>query len=365
MRNSFFANLTVIALLLFDNELSAQFQFSSLRLPDASPRCWVGHRVGITDILVEYGSPQMRDREIWGKLVPYGRVWRAGANENTVISFSDTVRINGSLLPSGRYGLHVLPEKEGEWTVIFSKNYTSWGSFTYSQSEDALRVRTKPTENVQNDWLKFEFTYPTDEAVTLSLVWEKVRISVPIEVEVSKTVVRKFRQEYLRGVHNFDWTGWYNAANYWFVANVNNSEALEFINRSIANGPNFQNYRLKAAILGRMGSKTDSVAAIKMGISIGNIVDLDNYARGFLRTKRFEEAMYVFGENSKRHPGAWPTDGGMARIYSAKGSFKEALRYAKKALSHAIAQPERKQWETAIKFWTDAVTKLEKNQDIN
>lgn len=365
MKNLLFTKLAVIVLLLSHNELPAQFQFSSLRLPDASPRSWVGHRVGITDILIEYGSPQMRDREIWGKLVPYGRVWRAGANENTVISFSDTVKINGSSLAPGRYGLHILPEKEGEWTVIFSANNTSWGSFTYSQNEDVLRVKTKPVENIQNDWLKYEFTNPSNEAITLSLVWEKLRIPVFIEVDVNKTVVRKFRQEYLRGVHNFDWTGWYNAANYWVSANVNDSEALEFINRSIANGPNFQNYRLKATILGRMGNKADSVGAIKMGISVGNLIDLDNYARGFLRTKRLEEAMYVFGENSKLHPGVWPTDGGMARIYSAKGNFKEALKYAKKALSYALAQPERKQWEAATKFWNDAVIKLEKKEDIN
>jgi tetratricopeptide (TPR) repeat protein len=354
-------------LLLCSLELSAQFQFSTLRLPDASPKSWVGHRVGITDIMVEYYSPRTNEREVWGKLVPYDRVWRAGANENTVISYSDTVKINGSLLPPGKYGLHMIPAKEGEWTIIFSRNSTSWGSFTYSQAEDALRVKSKPVPSEkQNEWLRYEFTQPSENSVVLSLAWEKLKVPFTIEVNVHRVVVQKFRQEYLRGVSNFDWTSWHHAAGYWFQNRIDDREALQLINRSIRNGSSFANNSLKASILGRMGNKADSISARQMAIAVGNIGELDGYARNvLLRNKKVIEAMHVFTENARRHPGIWPTDAGLARGYSAQGNYKEALKYARKALTYAQSQPDKQAWEAAIKFWTESVTKLEKKKDIN
>jgi hypothetical protein len=358
----FIAFLTVLSI-----GVNAQFQFSPLRLPDSSPKSWTGHRVGITDIMVEYYSPKVNGREVWGKLVPYDRVWRAGANENTIISFPDTVRINNNMLPPGRYGLHIIPTKDAEWTVIFSKNTTSWGSFTYNQAEDALRVKSKPvTIATSREWLKYEFTNPTEKAVTLSLVWEKLEIPISIEVDVNRIVTQRFKQEYLRGVSNFDWTSWYRAAGYWFQNKIDDNEALRYVDRSIRNGSNFQNNSLKASIVGRMGNKPDSVAAIKMAIAVGNISDLDGYARNtLLRNKRTKEAMAVFTENARRHPDIWPTDTGLARGYSASGNYKEALKYARRAMAYIQKQQDKRAWESAEKFWTEAIVKLEKGQDIN
>ena len=115
----------------------------SMVLPEVSQLSEVKQRIGYTDITIVYHSPYVNGRKIWGELVPYGKVWRAGANENTTISFTDDVSINGSPLPAGTYGLHMIPG-ESEWTVIFSKDHTSWGSFFYNEKEDALRVKTKP-----------------------------------------------------------------------------------------------------------------------------------------------------------------------------------------------------------------------------
>src|ERR1700675_3029958 len=114
-----------------------------LDLPLASQRAEVSQRIGVTDITIRYHRPLANDRKVWGGLVPYGQVWRAGANINTTITFSDPVTIEGKPLAAGTYGLHMIPN-ENEWTVIFSKNSTSWGSFTYKDSEDALRVNVKP-----------------------------------------------------------------------------------------------------------------------------------------------------------------------------------------------------------------------------
>ena len=109
----------------------------TLDLPEASQRAEVKQRIGFTDITIIYHSPDVKGRKIWGDLVPYGKVWRAGANENTTISFTDDVTINGSALPAGVYGLHMIPG-ESEWTIIFSRNHTSWGSFFYNKDEKAI-----------------------------------------------------------------------------------------------------------------------------------------------------------------------------------------------------------------------------------
>src|SRR5215470_7106447 len=114
-----------------------------LDLPRPSQRAQITQRVGITDITISYHRPLINNRKVWGDLVPYGKVWRAGANENTTITFSDPVMIEGKALDRGTYGLHMIPNAD-EWTVIFSKNSTSWGAFTYDQAEDALRVNVKP-----------------------------------------------------------------------------------------------------------------------------------------------------------------------------------------------------------------------------
>ncbi len=127
-----------------------------LDLPLPSQRAEITQRIGITDITISYHRPLVNDRKIWGGLVPYGKVWRAGANENTTIAFSDPVRIEGKPLDRGTYGLHMIPNAD-EWIIIFSKNSTSWGSFTYDQAEDALRVTAQPKAAEMHNALTYDF----------------------------------------------------------------------------------------------------------------------------------------------------------------------------------------------------------------
>ncbi len=133
----------VLLIASFSPAQTATSETLMLDLPRQSQHARVMQRIGITDITVNYHRPLANGRPIWGKLVPYGEVWRAGANENTTITFSDPVTIEGQSLDKGTYGLHMIPG-ETQWTVIFSKNSTSWGSFSYEQGEDALRVNVKP-----------------------------------------------------------------------------------------------------------------------------------------------------------------------------------------------------------------------------
>src|ERR1700692_4776045 len=127
-----------------------------LDLPLASQRAACSQRIGVTDITINYHRPLVNDRKVWGGLVPYGQVWRAGANINTTITFSDPVTIEGNPLDKGTYGLHMIPNAD-EWTVIFSKNSTSWGAFTYDQAEDALRVAVQPQAADMHNALTYDF----------------------------------------------------------------------------------------------------------------------------------------------------------------------------------------------------------------
>jgi hypothetical protein len=129
-----------LATLFFVEAATAQ---QRLPTPWASPASTVSQVIGITDVTVTFGRPAVKGRTIWGGLVPYEDVWRAGANDNTTITFANDVKVDGQPLPAGTYGLHMIPHKD-TWTIIFSHNSTSWGSFSYDQKEDALRVDVTP-----------------------------------------------------------------------------------------------------------------------------------------------------------------------------------------------------------------------------
>ena len=160
-----------ILLLAFAFALITGVQAQALTLPQASPKGKVMQTIGITDAYLVYHRPAVNDREIWGTLVPYDQVWRTGANQNTVISFSDNVMIEGQKLHAGKYGLHMIPGEE-KWTVIFSNNHTSWGSFSYNPAEDALRVEVTPKQLANPvEMLTFSFENVTPTAATCVLSW--------------------------------------------------------------------------------------------------------------------------------------------------------------------------------------------------
>ncbi len=151
-----------------------------------SPAATASQKVGTTDITISYSRPAVKGRKIWGSLVPWGEKpnpWRAGANENTTISFSSDIEIEGKKLPAGKYGLHMVPQSDS-WTIIFSKKNDSWGSFSYKKEEDALRITVKPTEAPMMEWLQYSFDDLTQNSVTLNLTWEKLR--VPIMIKAAK-----------------------------------------------------------------------------------------------------------------------------------------------------------------------------------
>jgi len=148
-----------------------------------SPKASISQTVGFTEVTISYSRPGVKDRKIWGGLVPYDKVWRAGANEATKITFSTDVTIEGKKLAKGSYGFFAIPGKN-EWTLIFNKVADQWGAFEYNEAEDALRINAKPVKSNFTEWLRYEITRTSDSTAEISLLWEKLKVPFKIEVKI-------------------------------------------------------------------------------------------------------------------------------------------------------------------------------------
>ncbi len=326
-----------------------------LDLPRQSQRAQVSQRIGITDITISYHRPLVNDRKVWGGLVPYGEVWRAGANENTTITFTDPVTIEGQPLAAGTYGLHMIPRAD-DWTIIFSKNATSWGSFTYKESEDALRVTVKPHAAEMHNALTYDFDEVKPDSAVVELEWEKVAVPFKVAVNVHDVVEASLKNQ-LRGLGQYTWEGWDDAANYLLAEKVDYDDALIYANKSIENEDRFDNETTKSKVLLAMNRKDDAMAAQKKALDLASPLQLHIYARGLQGEKRNDEAFAIFRENAQKHPDMWFVHSGIARMYCSQGKFDDAAKEMKLALAGA---PENQKTYVA-----GLVKKLEAKQDIN
>ena len=231
-------------------------------------------------------------RKVWGNLVPYGQVWRAGANENTTISFSDPVTIEGKALPQGTYGLHMIPG-ENEWAVIFSKNSTAWGSFTYDQAEDALRVTVKPQPAEFHEALTYDFDDVAPDSSLVTLRWEKVAVPFKVGVNTHEIVAQKLHDQ-LRGLAQYTWEGWDEAANYLLAEKIELDQALKYSDMSIKNEERYDNLMTKSQILEALNRKEEATAARNKALTMANAVQLHGYARQLQTSGKQAEAFAIF-----------------------------------------------------------------------
>lgn len=246
----------LFAIALFLSLHFAYSQTAVTKTPDASPKAQVLQTIGLTDVTVTYHRPAVKGRVVWGNLVPDNAVWRAGANENTVISFTDDVMIEGQSLKAGTYGLHLFP-KANECEVIFSNNSTAWGSFSYNQAEDALRVTIKPTKTDHYyEWLAYEFDNLSDKSAICALKWENKQFPFKIEVNTPEIVVASLRKE-LQNKSGFVWQGFNEAAAYCLNNNVNLQEGLAWATRSAFANANFVNLMTKAKLTAKINGGGD------------------------------------------------------------------------------------------------------------
>src|SRR3954470_14585061 len=326
-----------------------------LKLPDVSQLAAVKQRVGLTDITITYHRPLTNGRKIWGGLVPMGEVWRAGANENTTIEVSSDVTVEGQPLPKGIYGLHMIPTADS-WTVIFSKMATAWGSFTYDQKEDALRVTVKPRPNEMEEALEYEFEDLKPDSATMTLKWEKLAVPVKIAVSPEATVANIRGQ--MRGIAQYQWQPPMQAAQFCLTHKINLDEALKWVNLSIQNEERFENLVTKADLLKAMNKPDDAKKTWDQALAKTTAPGLYAYARRLQSEKQDAQAMDIFKEVAKRYPDTPFAHLANARIKSAAGDFAGAAEDAKKAQAVAISDQQK----TAIKGMID---RLNAKQDIN
>jgi tetratricopeptide (TPR) repeat protein len=354
----------------------------SITLPPSgdNQRSEVTQQIGLVRATIEYSSPDVhapngddRRGKVWGTLVPFGMhdlgfnnrkgPWRAGANQNTVFAVSHAVTINGQPLPAGRYGLHMLAG-EKEWTVIFSKNSTSWGSFSYEEAEDALRVAVKPEKAPYREWLTYDFTERRPDRATVALLWEELSVPFTIAVEdLPSLYIDNMRRE-LRNAQGFNSQQWQAAAQYCLQTGRNLDEALKWAENAISlpgvGQSTFPALSTKAQILEKLSRSADATAVMSTAMDLPNAlpVEIHQYGRRLLTQGKAKEAMAVFQKNAKRFGEAWPTHVGLARGYSAMGDYKSALKHAETALAQAPDELNRKSLQ-------DAVGKLKQGQDMN
>ncbi|WP_226333270.1 DUF2911 domain-containing protein [Echinicola marina] len=234
-----------------------------IQMPQASPSATISQKIGLTDVKVEYSRPSVKGRKIFGVLVPYGEVWRTGANSSTKISFNTDVIIEGKKLPEGTYALYSIPDKK-EWTIILSDNLELWGSIGYTPENDVLRFKV-PVEKSRKDveTMEISFNKLTDSGATLNLNWEKAAISFNIETEVEAVVMSQIQDLVID--QNSDNPGLlYQAASYYYSQDKDLETAHDWIERSVKDDPKYWTMHLKAKIEDKLGMKEEAIKSASL-----------------------------------------------------------------------------------------------------
>ena len=343
-----------LAILGLGGTVSAQ---NDLNLPDVSQAAEVKQRIALTDITINYHRPLVNGRKIWGGVVPYGKVWRAGANENTTIEFSDPVSVEGKPLAKGVYGLHMIPNSDS-WTVIFSKTNTGWGSYSYKQDEDALRVDVKPRPLAEmKDALEFEFEDLKPDSTAVTLKWEKLGVPFTVSIKDAEQTLQNIRAQ-LKGRGQFTWQALDEGAQFCLTKKINLDEALQWADASIQNEERFDNLSTKADILKALNRPDEAKVTWTHAVEVANAPQLYSYGRRLQFQKQNAEAMEIFKEVDKRFPQGVFGDLARARIKSAAGDFAGAASDAKKAQAAAPTDAQKQSIQALI-------TRLDAKQDIN
>lgn len=232
-------------------------------LPDASPRARVEQRVGVTDFAVDYASPAVKGRKIWGGLVPWNELWRTGANAATRLEASRDFTFGGVAVPAGTYALYTIPG-EKEWTVILNSKAEASGTRDYDEALDVARIRVTPQAAGARERMTFFFSDTTDDASRLDLEWAELRVSVPLAVETSKYALASIDATLAEA-----WRPHFAAARYLLQTNGDLDTALGYADTSIAVKPTWWNTWVRAQILGKLGRNADAVAGARQAQELG------------------------------------------------------------------------------------------------
>jgi len=235
----------------------------TLELPLPSPKARVEQRVGISTLSVDYSSPAVRGRTIWGGLVPFDQPWRSGANKATKLTVSHDFTFGGQTMPAGSYALYTIPAKNA-WTVVLNKDADAWGMPPLDPAKDVVRVTAKPEAIAFRERLAYLFSEATEDAVRLDLEWEKLRVSVPIKVDTRTNIaaaMNKLRDE--------AWELHLTSARYLLENGGDLNDALNYIDMSIAIEPSWSNTWIRAQILAKQGKTAQAVEAAEKARKLG------------------------------------------------------------------------------------------------
>ena len=334
--------LSIFLFLCFNVSVQAQ-----LNTPRGSQKASVSQQIGITTVTIDYSRPSVRGREIWGKLVPYGMnnlgfgtatssPWRAGADENTTISFSTDVTVEGKAVMAGTYGFHIVVEPSVKATIILSFDSNSWGSFHYDVSRDAMRADVTSNFVPHKELLTYEFQSVTPNSAKASLIWGNKEIPFTIAVDVPKLVLANMREE-LKGQTGFNRQNWENAANYALNNGGDLNEALLWINNAIEgqffSQKDANNLSIKAQILLKLGKEAEANRLFDEASATANSRQLNTMGYQMLNAKDYERALRYFQLNIVNNPTAANGYDSIGEAYKIMGDKVNAIKSFKMALS--------------------------------
>lgn len=262
---------------------SSDLLHAQVQMPRPSPKASVTQTIGLTDVTITYSRPGVKNRVIWGELVPFDKVWRLGANEATVITFGDEVNIEGQKLPKGGYSLHAIPNPE-QWTIIFNKVADQWGSYNYKQEEDALRVTVTPRQGEFVERMLFTIDDMTDESALVTLAWEKLRVSFKVEINTPGKFITMAKSA-------LNARSLFFAAQYAYQNNIELEQAAKWLDASIALDENYQNLSFKANLLAKAGKSKEAVKLGEKALALGKAAqrvpaDLADFEKQVLEWKK-------------------------------------------------------------------------------
>lgn len=264
---------------LFISAFFCKCTFAQLQLPALSPKASVMQTVGLTDISIDYSSPAVKGRVIWGDLLPYDTLWRAGANSATKITFSQDVTIEGVSVPKGSYSIFIIPSKM-DWTIIINKNATA-SEGEYTKQEDLVRAKVKPQMMPLRERLAYSITDFNDESAMVNMEWEKVRVSFMVKLGTHEQAMAN-----INSTLTPTWRSYNSAARYLLDAKKDYDTALKWAEQSITLKDEWYNNWIKAQILYAKGMTKDAYTFAQKAKELG-----DKTPDGFFYKSQVEKAL--------------------------------------------------------------------------
>ena len=360
-------NILTAALLL-----AANISFAQLDLPPSAgnPRAKITEEVGITDITITYSRPDVNGREgkIWGSLITWGfstqsfitnkntSPWRAGANENTTISFEHDIKLEGKNVKAGTYGLHMAVWPDSV-ILILSNQSNAWGSFYYEEKYDALRVTVKPVALEKSvEWLKYEFIEQKEKSCTIALLWEKLMIPFKVEVDVDNIVIARLREQ-VTGQKGFNNLNLVAAAQFCLNKNINLEEALSWSLRAAAL-KSYTTLRNLASAYEKLNRLKEADSVMVEALTMANVNQHTGYGRALITQKRTDKALETLLAGKIKFGDVFAVNNGLMFGYAAKADYKNAIAAAEKAMTQV---PN----DAAKKILEGQIAKLKEGKDVN